>query len=62
MFDGEDYLKFLNDKLIDRLAKELESNPNRLCSIPDYFNEFLNKMMEYGFIDVFPENGSKQKK
>lgn len=62
MFDGEDYLKFLNDKLIDGLAKELESNPNRLCSIPDYFNEFLNKMMECGFIDIFPENGSKQKK
>ena len=40
MFDGEDYLKFLNDRLIDGLAKELEINPNRLCSIPDYFNEF----------------------
>lgn len=59
MFD-DDYLAFMNQKVIDKIASSVVDDPNGLNSIPDYFHEVRSGLMNNGY-DLLSEHIQEKK-
>lgn len=60
--DSDDYLKFFDNNLLDKLSLNLLDDYNKLYSISTYFNEILKVKIENGAIDMLSLNEKQKKK